>query len=280
MSKFYKFLKDYFSSFAKHYSLKTKIGEGGYGDVYLVKQRADRTTLAAKIVKKQEITQWVVTKAGVKLPSEVWLLSTLSHTNIIEFYGYHKLSTRWVLLLNYNVHYSDLFTVVQEYGALSEASSKTIIHQLYNVINYCFTQDVDHRDIKAENILVNTTTLHIKLIDFGSATFCKMDTPYTEGRGTSLFLPPEHHSQSFYYPNEAAVWSLGCLTYFMLLGDVPFHTDEEIVYCEFEGFNYAFLAMSKKCQLFITQCLEKSREERLKWSEVKHHLWLWRLSAV
>lgn len=127
----------------------------------------------------------------------------------------------------------------------------------------CFlhAHGVVHRDIKDENIIVDTRTLEVKIIDFGSGAVLK-ETHYNkfEGNGEDAPPPPLRGSTSFFFLQAAdlslslplhtgtrvysppewilshsykavplTVWSLGVLLFAMVCGDIPFECDQEIV---------------------------------------------------
>ena len=86
-----------------------------------------------------------------------------------------------------------------------------------------------HRDIKDENILINTHTLEVKLIDFGCATDFEPDKVYTVASGTPEFFPPETYTKTQYRAEPATVWAIGTLLYVIVMGDIPFQKTENIV---------------------------------------------------
>lgn len=87
----------------------------------------------------------------------------------------------------------DLFDfLVDQGGQLSEPLTRYIMYQVIRAARHCSDCGVLHRDIKSENLLINTETLQVKLIDFGCGDLLK-DTPYTyyDGKGkigTFFFL--------------------------------------------------------------------------------------------
>lgn len=94
-------------------------------------------------------------------------------------------------------------------------------HYFYNLINVMLElskKSIVHRDIKAENVLVNETTGEFKLIDFG---FSKV---YEEGKmmktacGSPSYCAPEILAKEKYDPIKADIWSSGILLYFLLCG--------------------------------------------------------------
>ena len=91
------------------------------------------------------------------------------------------------------------------------------------------SSSVFHRDIKDENILVDTETLEVKLIDFGCATEFDRNRVYSSVSGTPEFFPPEVFTENVYKAEPTTVWSLGTLLHVLIYGDIPFHNTEDIV---------------------------------------------------
>jgi serine/threonine protein kinase len=58
-------------------------------------------------------------------------------------------------------------------------------------VNYCHNNDVSHRDIKLDNIVVDDETLHVKLIDFGFACLYDPQKGMTDLAGTFAYMAPE-----------------------------------------------------------------------------------------
>lgn len=149
-----------FSSFTKYFKLKKELGSGGFGQVYLVKRRKDEKLFAAKQIKKKWITQ-SVTLANSKqkpLPMEIWTLTGLSHPNIITLFTHFELKLHWIMVLDYDQNYDDLFNHISKRGALEESAAKKVFKQVHMAADYLFTVGIDHRDIKDENILIHSDT--------------------------------------------------------------------------------------------------------------------------
>ena len=251
------------------FKVKRKLGQGGFGTIYLVKQRSTKELLAAKRVKKMEVSQLINSTKDGPVPIEIWALSNLSHPNIIKLHSTVELDKHWVLMMEYDSDYTDLFKFTAKYGALSESVTKGIFTQVHRAVTYCFNQGIDHRDIKDENILVHRTTGHVKLLDFGSASLFDPRVPYKIARGTEVFLPPEFFSTRIYMPLEGMVWSFGCLLYTMLSGAIPFTDWQSVLHTEVDLVN-----VSSQCKEFVTRCLEKDRGRRICYNELKSHRWM------
>ncbi len=85
----------------------------------------------------------------------------------------------------------DLSDLIIDGYKLRETEVKHILRQITSTIEYLHSIHICHRDIKLDNIMVNTKTFDIKLIDFGFATkFSERD--HLKGKiGTPYYVAPE-----------------------------------------------------------------------------------------
>jgi serine/threonine protein kinase len=86
--------------------------------------------------------------------------------------------------------------------------------------------NIVHRDIKAENILLNRHK-HLKLIDFGFSLESKPPATIDTFCGTPTYMAPEIVSKRDHVPVYTDMWSMGILMYVMLQGNYPFRAKSE-----------------------------------------------------
>ena len=84
----------------------------------------------------------------------------------------------------------DLFDFISDNGPLKEDLAKKIFRQIIDAVQKIHSAGVIHRDIKDENILIDTQTHNVKIIDFGSAAKLHHDI-YSYFAGTRVYAPPE-----------------------------------------------------------------------------------------
>ncbi|XP_026051031.1 serine/threonine-protein kinase pim-3-like [Carassius auratus] len=152
-------------------------------------------------------------------------------------------------------------------GRLKEQIAQYIMWQVIYAANFCCNRGVFHRDIKLENVLVNLTTLEIKLIDFGCGNLVK-DSGYSTCYGTKPYIPPEYHDRGRYHAKPATVYSLGVLLFTMLHGRFPKDRD---LYCL--GSNQSVFAVSQECIQFLWACLQCYPEHRIALEQMIYHDW-------
>ncbi|XP_065903207.1 uncharacterized protein [Dysidea avara] len=186
-----------FSSF----TLGRKLGKGGYGLVFL--SELNGTFVAAK--------QIPLTSDEVDM-SEINVLSSLCHPNIVVFMGYSRDEHHIYILTNY-VHGGDLFNLLfKEKIPLSASDQLSITDQVAQALAYMHGRKPPfiHRDVKPMNILVEKGTFHVYLTDMGLArlktTACTM-TNVGKAEGTPYYSSPECFFGNTCLASD--VWSFG-----------------------------------------------------------------------
>jgi len=119
------------------------------------------------------------------------------------------------------------------------------------------------------NLIIDTNTGHLKLIDFGSGAFVKNE-PFTDYDGTRVYSPPEWIIQKRYYGDKLTVWSLGILLYDMVCGDIPFESDQAICTAKLNLNNN----VSPSCKDLIQSCLTINPELRIGLLSIREHPWV------
>merc|ERR1719284_2278418 len=171
----------------------------------------------------------------------------------------------------------DLFDFISDHGPLKEDLARKIFNQLIKTVAQITQAGVIHRDIKDENILIDTQSHQIKLIDFGSGARLH-DEIYSDFDGTRVYAPPEWIKFRRYRADGLTVWSLGVLLYDMVNGDIPFETDSQI-----KRANVHFrteLRLSTECQDLVRRCLEVDVGSRITLEEMRAHPWLAEVKAA
>ena len=209
---------------------------------------------------------------GKQIPEEATLWLPLSHPNLVKLLEvfYIPATKYWFLVMDYDHQYVELFNHLDKNGPLSSANARVVTRQIIEVVNYLISCGVDHRDIKDENILIHPTTLHVKLLDLGSASKMTPDVPYTSCQGTEVYTPPEFYRHRRYYPLPGLVWSLGCLVHCLIAGDGPFRTRQEVK--QYSGVEW----VDNKDVLakdFVERCMMRDETERMKVEELLGHRW-------
>ncbi|MBN3305687.1 PIM2 kinase, partial [Amia calva] len=164
----------------------------------------------------------------------------------------------------------DLFDFVKQKGSyLEEPMAKDFLRQVVQALQHCHAHGVVHRDLKMENILVETISHSLKLIDLGLASRLR-ERFYTDQAGTLEFLAPETMCFGQYRALPATVWSVGVLLYVLLCGSYPFCDGTAII----QGRLSFPSRLSRDCYDLIRSCCNVSAASRLTLEEILLHPWM------
>nr|XP_046251518.1 serine/threonine-protein kinase pim-2 isoform X2 [Scatophagus argus] len=261
--------------FCTQFSCGPLLGRGGFGSVFAGRRLSDGLQVAIKQISNSSVLQWARLPGEVSLvPMEIALLQRLSevggHRGVVRMLDWFKVEGRgFLLVLERPPQCQDLFDFITEMGALPERLALRFFRQIVEALRFVHTHGVVHRDLKDENIVVDTKTLHVKIIDFGSGTPLK-ETAYSEFEGTRVYSPPEWIQSQSYEAVPLTVWSLGVLLFDMVCGDIPFECDQEIV----QATPLFTRQVSTECQSLIRWCLSYHPEERPTLEEILSHPWM------
>eukprot|EP00048_Salpingoeca_helianthica_P015071 m.224887 g.224887 ORF g.224887 m.224887 type:complete len:435 (-) comp16573_c0_seq1:368-1672(-) len=202
------------------YMLGETVGIGGYSKVKLATSTAsDRKQFAIKIIAKSKAPQAFLDKF---LPREIMTLKRLRHHNIVELMDVVDLPDRVCLVMEY-ADGGDLLEYVNARGFLEESHAAKLFAQLVDAVAYCHRERIIHRDLKCENILINSKGV-IKVSDFGFATLVPTaSSPLKTHCGSYAYAAPEILHGQNYDGTRTDTWSLGVILYAMTVGRLPFN---------------------------------------------------------
>jgi aurora kinase, other len=235
------------------------LGTGRYGKVFKVQDKKTTKIYALKIMKLNDLPN--------NEKSEITNHIKLNHTNILKLYGHFKDKTSLYLVLEYINN-----TQLVMSGPIKESTLSLYIFQLAKALEYCHKQKIIHRDVKIDNILLDTDN-NLKLADFGFSTVLGNST-LNEYCGTLDYISPEMLNCDFYNEN-VDIWSLGICTYELLVGNTPFK--EESYDDTFNRILNIDLTLPKTLSKDVTDFLLRilcTRDKRMNLIDILNHPWI------
>ncbi|XP_037629760.1 serine/threonine-protein kinase pak-2-like isoform X10 [Sebastes umbrosus] len=266
------------ADFEEKYEEEGMLGEGSFGAVFAGHRKDDHLPVAIKRIREFLYTTVDLNGEVTDLPTEVALLLYLNPAGagtsaVVGLLDWYNLDNELILVLERPVPCMDLYDyLVSIQSSIQEDMGRIITKQLVEGLQEVHSGEVFHRDIKMENILIETGSdvPRVWIIDFGSGEFLTEER-YTENEGTLLYTTPEYIRRGWSTPEATTVWQLGAVLFEMLHdGVTPFHTPRDII----NAVPAIRDTLSYNCQDFIARCMDKSPEARPTLETLKHHPWL------
>ncbi|KAM7311081.1 testis-specific serine/threonine-protein kinase 6 [Ixodes scapularis] len=181
-------------------------------------------TYACKIVSKELTSSIYQTKF---LPRELKILGSTRHPHIARIYTIIE-EPKKVFIIMELAGGGDLLEKIQRVRRLDERTTHVYFMQLASALAYLHKNDIAHRDLKCENVLLTTLDV-VKLTDFSFSRYCtsaatKKKELSATFCGSEAYAAPEILQGIRYLPKREDMWSLGVILYVMVTGDLPFES--------------------------------------------------------
>ncbi|MEJ1278879.1 hypothetical protein NN561_009803 [Cricetulus griseus] len=198
---------------AKDYYIMGTLGEGALGKVKVALHLVTQTLVAIKILKRG-------TSSEPLISCEIELLKTIHHPHIVQLLQIIETKQKTYLVMECASR-GPLLKHVTQCGHLGEEEARTLFQELTSAIKYIHSHNIVHRDIKSENILLDSEG-HIKLSDFGLGKRLTAGEKVKGFWGTTEYCAPEVFGDTEYEGLPTDIWSLGVVLYLLVTGYLPF----------------------------------------------------------
>ena len=210
------------------------IGKGTYGRVYLGMNATTGEFLAVKQVEvsakaagndKDKMREMVAA-----LDIEIDTMQHLDHVNIVQYLGCERKETSISIFLEY-ISGGSVGSCLRKHGKFEETVVSSLTRQTLQGLAYLHREGILHRDLKADNILLDLDGT-CKISDFGISK--KTDNIYGNDatnnmQGSVFWMAPEVvRSQGQGYSAKVDIWSLGCVVLEMFAGRRPWSKEETV----------------------------------------------------
>uniref|UniRef100_A0A2K6F162 Serine/threonine-protein kinase SIK3 n=1 Tax=Propithecus coquereli TaxID=379532 RepID=A0A2K6F162_PROCO len=194
-----------------NYRLLKTIGKGNFAKVKLA-----RHILTGKEVSAGHDPWHFI----FQLFREVRIMKVLNHPNIVKLFEVIETEKTLYLVMEY-ASGGEVFDYLVAHGRMKEKEARAKFRQIVSAVQYCHQKFIVHRDLKAENLLLDAD-MNIKIADFGFSNEFTFGNKLDTFCGSPPYAAPELFQGKKYDGPEVDVWSLGVILYTLVSGSLPF----------------------------------------------------------
>lgn len=258
----------------EHFKFHEQLGKGAFGFVTRATNLKTSKNWAIKIV---DLSNAVDKDA---LRNEINMLKRLQHPNIVRVVSSYEDNERMYMVMQLCTGRELFDHLYKEKKAFSEKEVAGLIRNLLRAVAYLHANQITHRDMKLENLLLenDSETATLKVCDFGFSKFIKPGERLTKALGTVDYVSPEVLVGD--YNEKCDIWSVGVIAYELIAGKSPFRgkTQDETMSNILDaqlGFQEPIWSdISPRCKAFIKSLVREEPEDRCSAIEALEHPWL------
>ena len=204
---------------------------------------------------------------------EVRILKTLNHPHITRLYEVIDTPQEVFLAMEY-AEGGELFDYLVGHGRMKEKDARKQFRQIISAVDFCHTRHVIHRDLKAENLLLDLQ-MNAKIADFGFSNNFEDGKPLSTWCGSPPYAAPELFQGREYLGPEVDIWSLGVVLYVLICGTLPFDGSTLVAVRQrvLSGDFKVPFYMTHDCERLIRGMLALDPAQRITIEEIREDKW-------
>ncbi|KAJ7853694.1 hypothetical protein B0H14DRAFT_3865742 [Mycena olivaceomarginata] len=258
------------------YTLSKTLGAGSMGKVKLATHNITGEKLAVKILPRTMSTAPKDASKETRTLREAALSMLLHHPYICGMREMIVHQHHYYMVFEY-VNGGQMLDYIISHGRLRERVARKFARQIASALDYCHRNNVVHRDLKIENILISQSG-NIKIIDFGLSNLYDPVSHLGTFCGSLYFAAPELLNAKVYTGPEVDVWSFGVVLYVLVCGKVPFDDQSmPALHAKIKRGLVEYPAwLSAECKHILSRMLVTNPALRAPLSEIIAHPWMLR----
>uniref|UniRef100_A0A671WVK7 non-specific serine/threonine protein kinase n=1 Tax=Sparus aurata TaxID=8175 RepID=A0A671WVK7_SPAAU len=193
-----------------NYRLLKTIGKGNFAKVKLARHTLTGREVAIKIIDKTQLNPTSLQKVRLCL----CCCFSVKLFEVIE-------TDKTLYLVMEYASGGEVFDYLVAHGRMKEKEARAKFRQIVSAVEYCHQKRIVHRDLKAENLLLDAD-MNIKIADFGFSNEFTLGSKLDTFCGSPPYAAPELFQGKKYDGPEVDVWSLGVILYTLVSGSLPF----------------------------------------------------------
>ncbi|KAG4085712.1 hypothetical protein H8356DRAFT_1013826 [Neocallimastix lanati (nom. inval.)] len=260
------------------FEILDKLGDGAYGVVKLGYRKTDpsQEKVVIKYIIKSKIIAdfWIDDEELGRVPKEISILNEIKKKKedkevyIVNMIDYFEDKDNFYLITKQHGYGMDLFDYIEFNKEIPEKKIKKMFYQVCRAIQFLHHNNIVHRDIKDENIIVDEDC-NTELIDFGSSTHFDRRKTFDTFCGTIDYASPEVLTGHPYVGPPQDVWALGILLYILIYKENPFYNVDEIISAKLR----IPFVMSNESLDMIKKLLTRNERARISIDKLFEHPW-------
>jgi serine/threonine-protein kinase len=247
-----------------HFRITGRLGSGGMGDIYTAVQEPLNRVVALKVLSPQLVRN---TEFSARFDIEAKAISKLQHNNIVSIYDFGESDGLKYFAMQY-VEGEDLGKRIAQKKNLTAEEIIDMSRQICRGLRYAHENNVIHRDIKPQNVLIDRHNV-CRLSDFGIAKIFESTNLTMTGMavGTPEYMSPEQ-AEGEKLDCQTDIYSLGVVIYEMITKRPPFTGSNPVAIAYKQVHEIPVPPSSyrrdtpKRLELIVLKALKKNKKER------------------